>query len=52
LDTLAESYYVNGRLAEAIDTARTALGLAKTNRAYYNGQLEKFQAARENPASE
>ncbi|MFO7713080.1 M48 family metalloprotease [Desulfosarcina sp.] len=52
LDTLAESYYVNGRLAEAIDTARAALGLAKTNRAYYNGQLEKFQAARENPTSE
>ena len=47
LDTLAESLYVNGRTAEAVDTAKSALELAKTNRAYYNGQLEKFQAARE-----
>ena len=51
LDTLAESLFVNGRIAEAIDAARTALALAKSNRAYYNGQLEKFQAAREKPTS-
>jgi hypothetical protein len=38
-------------MAEAIDAAMTALELAKTNRAYYNGQLEKFQAAREKPTS-
>jgi Zn-dependent protease with chaperone function len=49
LDTLAESLYVNGRIAEAIDAATTALELAKTNRTYYNGQLEKFQTARDNP---
>ena len=49
LDTLAESLYVNGRIAEAVDAAIKALELAKTNRAYYNGQLEKFQAARADP---
>lgn len=49
LDTLAESLYVNGRIAEAVDAATTALELAKTNRAYYSGQLEKFQAARVDP---
>jgi hypothetical protein len=47
LDTLAESLYVNGHIAEAVDAATRALELAKTNRAYYRGQLEKFQAARE-----
>jgi Zn-dependent protease with chaperone function len=49
IDTLAESLYVNGRIAEAVDAAIKALELAKTNRAYYNGQLEKFQAARVDP---
>ena len=52
LDTLAESLFVNGRIAEAVDAAISALELAKTNRAYYNGQLEKFQAARVNPIIE
>jgi len=51
LDTLAESFYVNGRITEAVEAATSALELAKTNRAYYNGQLEKFQAARDNPIS-
>jgi tetratricopeptide (TPR) repeat protein len=49
LDTLAESLFVNGHIDEAIDAATNALAKAKTNRAYYNGQLEKFQAAREGP---
>ena len=49
LDTLAESLFINGQIAEAVDAAKNALALAKTNRAYYNGQLEKFQAARDNP---
>ena len=49
LDTLAESLYVNGRITEAVEAATSALELAKTNRAYYNGQLEKFQAARMDP---
>ena len=52
LDTLAESLYVNGRITEAVEAATSALELAKTNRAYYNGQLEKFQAARVNPVIE
>ncbi|WP_372678555.1 M48 family metalloprotease [Desulfosarcina sp.] len=52
LDTLAESLYVNGRIAEAVDAATSALAQAKTNRAYYHGQLEKFQAARDNPIIE
>ena len=52
MDTLAESLFVNGRIDEAIDAAMTALSLAKTNRAYYNGQLEKFRAARDNPVSD
>jgi Zn-dependent protease with chaperone function len=51
IDTLAESLFVNGQVAEAIEAANTALELAKTNRAYYSGQLEKFQAARDNPTS-
>jgi hypothetical protein len=51
IDTLAESLFINGQVAEAIDAANTALELAKTNRAYYSGQLEKFQAARDNPTS-
>ncbi len=49
LDTLAESLFVNGRTTEAIDAATTALKLTKTNRTYYNGQLKRFQAARDNP---
>ena len=49
LDTLAESLFINGQIDAAIDAATTALALAKTNRAYYTGQLERFQAARENP---
>ncbi|MBR9987112.1 MAG: M48 family metalloprotease [Desulfosarcina sp.] len=52
LDTLAESLYINGRIAEAVDAATRALAQAKTNRAYYHGQLEKFQAARDNPILE
>ncbi|XPS86505.1 putative peptidase M48 [Desulfosarcina variabilis str. Montpellier] len=47
LDTLAEALFINGHIPEAIQAATTALDLAKTNRAYYEGQLEKFQAARE-----
>ncbi len=52
MDTLAESLYQNGLVDEAIQAATSARSLANTNRAYYDGQLEKFQAARENPVSE
>jgi len=52
MDTLAESLFINGRVDEAIAAATTARSLAKTNLQYYNGQLEKFQAARDNPVIE
>lgn len=52
MDTLAESLFVNGRIEEAIEAGTTALEMAGANRAYYRGQLEKFRAAREAPASE
>ena len=45
LDTLAESYYVNGMYAEAIHAGEQALKLAKKNRSYYLDQLEKFKKA-------
>ena len=42
LDTLAESYFVNGRREAAIDAGKQALNLAKEKRPYYKEQLEKF----------
>lgn len=42
LDTLAESYFINGNYEEAIATGTQALGLAEKNRDYYREQLEKF----------
>jgi Zn-dependent protease with chaperone function len=44
-DTLAESYYVNGMYGQALEAARKALALARKNRTYYEGQLEKFEKA-------
>ena len=45
LDTLAESYYVNGLINEAISTELRAMKSAKKNRSYYEKQLEKFVKA-------
>jgi Zn-dependent protease with chaperone function len=45
LDTLAEAYFVNGRIDQAIETEKRALDLAQENRAYFEGQLEKFRNA-------
>jgi len=42
LDTLAEAYYVNGFIPEAIKTIEEAIVLAKENRGYYEKQLKKF----------
>ena len=46
LDTLAEAYYVNGSIQDAIKTIEEAITLATKNRAYYEKQLRKFLAAR------
>ena len=45
LDTLAESYYVNDMLEEAIAIAEKALESAQKNKGYYVDQLEKFKKA-------
>ncbi|MCD4718152.1 MAG: hypothetical protein K8R45_15600, partial [Desulfobacterales bacterium] len=42
LDTLAEAYYVNGFIPEALKTIEEAIVLAKENRGYYEKQLKKF----------
>jgi len=44
-DTLAESYYVNKMYGQAVEAGRKALSLARDNRSYYEGQLEKFRKA-------
>ena len=43
LDTLAESYYVNGMADKAVAMAQRALELAENNKDYYKTQLEKFK---------
>jgi Flp pilus assembly protein TadD len=45
LDTLAESYYVNGLHERAIETIKQALAMDPDDKAYYQGQLEKFEQA-------
>jgi len=45
LDTLAESYFVNGKYEEAVDAELRALELVKSNRSHYMKQLDKFQKA-------
>jgi len=45
LDTLAECYYINGRLEEAVSTELYALIIVKKERLYYENQLKKFMAA-------
>ncbi len=45
LDTLAESYFINGKYEKAISTELRALELVKNNRSHYNKQLEKFRKA-------
>jgi Zn-dependent protease with chaperone function len=43
LDTLAESFFVNGRIPEAVAAETRALAAAASNRQYYRKQLEKFK---------
>ncbi|RTZ95803.1 MAG: peptidase [Deltaproteobacteria bacterium] len=45
MDTLAESYYINGQLEMAVQSARSALEAARENRSYFSGQLKKFREA-------
>lgn len=47
LDTLAESYFVNGKFREALETGHKALSAAQENRDYFREQLEKFRKALE-----
>lgn len=45
LDTLGESYYVNGEYEKAVEAEARALKLASKNRRDYEAQLNKFEAA-------
>jgi len=45
LDTLAESYYINGRLEEAVSAELHAVKIAKKERSYFENQLKKFMVA-------
>ena len=45
LDTLAESYYINGQLEEAVSAELHALRIAKKERLYFENQLKKFMRA-------
>ncbi len=45
LDTLAESYYINGRHKEAVVTIQKAIEKNPENMKYYKKQLKKFQKA-------
>ncbi len=46
LDTLAESYYVNGMFEEAITAGKMALESAPKNQKYFEDQLEKFKTGK------
>ncbi len=45
LDTLAESYYINGKYEMAVESESRALELGGQDRSYFEGQLKKFRAA-------
>jgi hypothetical protein len=47
LDTLAEASYANGLIEDAIKLIEEAITMAAEDRGYYQGQLEKFLAARD-----
>jgi len=47
LDTLAESYYVNGKYQLALLAGQQALNIAVENRDYYLKQIHRFQKAME-----
>jgi len=43
LDTLAEAYYLNGFVADAVETIKKAISVSKDNRNYYEKQLKRFK---------
>lgn len=45
LDTLAESYFINGQYEKAVAVEEKALSAAGINRSHYRAQLEKFRQA-------
>ena len=45
LDTLAECYYINGLLEEAVSAESYALKISKKERSYFENQLKKFRVA-------
>ncbi|MBS3732434.1 MAG: tetratricopeptide repeat protein, partial [Desulfobacterales bacterium] len=45
LDTLAESYFINGQYEKAFTVEEKALSAAGVNRGHYREQLEKFRRA-------
>ncbi len=47
MDTLAEAYYANGQYDLAIAIIREAMAKEPDDMPYYQGQLEKFQKAKE-----
>ncbi len=44
LDTLAESYFINGDFRQALETIEEALSLQPTDRSYFEKQRSKFKA--------
>jgi Zn-dependent protease with chaperone function len=51
LDTLAESYFVNGNIEAAIRAEKAAIAMSKKNQSYFKTQLKKFSDAIEKRGS-
>jgi tetratricopeptide (TPR) repeat protein len=47
LDTLAEAYYANGLIREAVQTIEQAITIETGNTDYYEKQLRKFLASKD-----
>ena len=45
LDTLAESYFINGDIEAALATEKEALAIAKKDKSYYQEQIARFEKA-------
>jgi ATP/maltotriose-dependent transcriptional regulator MalT len=45
LDTLAESFFINGEIEAALATEKEALSMAKKDKSYYQQQIFKFEKA-------